>query len=255
MSKVKIGKKSQEERIAIGDDELIGADEVDEEWIGTTAPPKTPLAKDDSKSLKITNINADYFVLSTDFAPEHALLEEDDELANLLKKNNEIEQSENPIILNIARPYPKKIEICDYHSSPNAVISSKVVSVLCSFKTIYGIQLLPCSIADNDGNIYENYFLMHIYNNIDCIDYKRSELDIRKKTKSKSIKKLRLNNVALNKINITERMIFRPEGAEHLKIFHKSIVEAIEKTEIVGLKFYNIKEYYDGIQFDSFFKK
>lgn len=247
MSKVKIGQGA-------ADEELIGLDDVDEEWIGGKKVDKPFFQRDDSRTIKVSNINSDYFILSSDFEPEHPILEEDDELARLLRKDGMIDDIEKDIILNVAKPYPKKIEVCDYHSSPNAVISAKIVTVLCSFKTIYGIQLLPVTIADNDANMYPNYYLMHIYNNIDCIDHKRSTIDVNQKTQSKNIKKLRLNNVSLNKVSLSERLIFRPEGARHLKIFHKSIVEAIEKADIVGLRFYNIKEYYDGIQFDSFFK-
>ncbi len=246
MSKVKIGSK---------DEELIGLDEVDEEWIGgKQVKSSSASTKDDSKTIKISNINSDYFILSSDFVASHPILEEDEELANKLKKNTMLDDVEKDITLNIAKPYPKNIEMCDYHSSPNAVFSEKVIKVLCLFKTIYGIQLLPCTVADSDANIYEGYYLMHIYNYIECIDYKRSDVDVSKTTKSIKINKIRLNNVSLNKISVVDRLIFRPEGAPHLKIFHKSIVEAIENAGIIGLKFYGIKEYYDGIQFDSFFK-
>lgn len=247
MSKVKIGQGA-------ADEELIGLDDVDEEWIGGKKVDKSQPRRDDYRTIKVSNINSDYFILSSDFEATHPILEEDDELARALRKDTMLDDVKEDIVLNIAKPYPKKIEMCDYHSSPNAVISAKVVTVLCSFKTIYGIQLLPVNIADNDGNMYPNYYLMHIYNNIDCIDHKRSTFDVNDRTQSKSIKKLRLNNVSLNKISLSDRLIFRPEGARHLKIFHKSVVEVIEKSDIVGLRFYNIKEYYDGVQFDSFFK-
>ncbi len=249
MSKVKIGSNSK-------DEELIGLDEVDEEWIGAENKDPFKRSSDFSRSMKISNINADYFVLSSDFAAVHPILEEDYDLTTLLKKDIMLtdEETERQIVLNVARPYPKKIEICDYHSSPNPVISTKVVTALCSLKTIYGIQLLPCTIVDHESNEYQNYYLMHIYNQIECIDYKRSEFKVNEKTGSKTIQKIRLNNVSLNKISITNRLVFRPEGAKHLKIFHKSVVEAIQRAEVVGLKFYTMKDYYDGVQFDSFLK-
>ena len=215
---------------------------------------------EDSNVLKIkpkicsntSNVNLEYYVISSDFSPSLPLLEETFDVFDLLKQKNALD-IESKIVFNLAKPSPINPTFGDHHSSPNSVVSQKLADIISSFN-IDNIQMLPSVIVDDDGATYENYYLVHIYNYIDCLDKTRSIIEIDNSTKSTSIKKMRLSSMTLNKIDLPKRLIFKLEEIPHLKIYHKSIVDAITSSEITGLKFYTIKDWYDGMQFDSFLK-
>lgn len=127
---------------------------------------------------------------------------------------------------------PKKVEMPDYLPSPDAVVSKKIYDILAPLN-IHGLQLLKATITVK-GITYEDYWGLHIYNNIECFDAENSEAEL----EAFNIwgEGVVLNAAILEKIPLSERLIFRLGEVPGMKIVHKSIVEKLEAIEPKDLK-------------------
>jgi len=158
---------------------------------------------------------------------------------------------ENPqmMLLRLGDPVPKKPKMADYLSLPSSVFSKKIFDVLRPLE-IKGIQLLPARIRGKDDNIFTDYWLLNIYNEIKCIDNRLSDCEIGNSNLSK-IKKLVLDKRILETIPLEKRLIFRLAEDWSFQLFHLSIVNAIMAVKPEGIKFINIEEWHDGSNFEN----
>jgi len=60
-----------------------------------------------------------------------------------------------------------------------------------------------------------------------------------------------LDTDALAKIPLEKRLVFLLEEDMPKQIYHKSVVDAIMSVNPTGVGFYQIPEWYEGIQFDD----
>ncbi|GHU07153.1 hypothetical protein FACS1894151_01030 [Spirochaetia bacterium] len=137
----------------------------------------------------------------------------------------------------------------DYHSSPKFIVSKKIFDVLDNMN-VKGIQLIPAVIRGTKGETYENYRYIHITNYYSAIDKENSKCEWSNLGFVLSFEKLVLNEDFLKTIPLEERLVFylAEDGMEQL--FHKSVVDAIMATNPEGVVFYNVKEWYEGQQFN-----
>jgi len=175
------------------------------------------------------------------------LLDSDEDCPIYLSQKEPIE---NPklMLFQFGDPVPKNPRMADYHSSPHSVISKKIYDVL-SPLDIYGIQLLPARIRGNDDEEFSNYWAIHIYNKIKCVDAALSDCVI-KTIRLFKVKKLVFDKQILGSIPLNKRLIFRLGEDSSYQIFHKSIVDSIMSVNPEGIKFTNIEDWTDGSFFN-----
>lgn len=168
------------------------------------------------------------------------LLDPDSGCPRYLSKKVPIEDPEL-MVFKLGQPVPKAPKMADYHSSPNSVISKKIYDVLSPLK-IEGLQLLPSTIRVNDDEVYSNYWAMHIYQRIQCINAAKSDCVIDDISLG-YVKKLVLDHDALKAIPLKNRLIFRLQEDRSYELFHASVVDAIMKVNPEGIRFTNINEW------------
>lgn len=199
-----------------------------------------------------TNNEFEYYLIGSDYKPTTPLLRGDDDQDTLfLSGDKPVTDFEEPMQLCFNSPIPKKIKMVDYHALPNSVISRKIADALKPLD-IYGIQLIPTKIRNNKTNdIYPDYFVVYVYNTIKCLDMKHAEYKtFESNGKIQSINKLILDKEILSKIPLEKRLVFLLGEARSMRIYHKSIVDAIMAVNPEGIIFRPIKEWYEGIQFN-----
>lgn len=151
----------------------------------------------------------------------------------------------------VKRKGNRKYEIVDYHTQyPYSIISRKIYDGLRGIKT-EGVQFIPAVIVGKKSERYEDYFYLQVYNFLSTMDTEKSVYKWDKFIKVANIEKLYIDKTALEKIPLEKRLIFRLKENDGEYIFHKSIVEAIIKTEPTGVCFMGI----EGWSTEDSFKK
>ena len=147
-------------------------------------------------------------------------------------------------------PYPKKPVMVDFHDDGTiGVVSKKIYNVL-SPLNIKGIQLIPATIFDpKNKNTYEDYYFLHIYNYLECLDkdksiYTGSVDDI------VIIKKMVLDTNVLSETPLEDRLIFRLGEMFTHQLFHETVVEKIMASSPQGLRFVKVENFNMGSAFD-----
>lgn len=186
----------------------------------------------------------DYYVVGSSGADSAPLLDEHDEYAaysGYLAQSHPIEDPEL-MVFEFGDPLPRKPRLVDYHSSPNGVVSKKIFDVLNEMK-IDGLGLLPAIIKDLKRGIdYDNYWALHVYHEIKCVDVERSDCEVRSFSLS-HVKKIVLDRSVLRQIPLKERLVFRLEEDTGYELFHKSVVDAVLAVNPEGIRFIPIEAY------------
>lgn len=134
---------------------------------------------------------------------------------------------------------PSKIVMPDYLTSPKSIFSQKVYDALAPLN-IPTIQLLKSSIYIDD-TWYNDYWTLHNYTRILCIDYEQ--------TNGKLVfpvidgEKIVVDAKVLSKIPLKERLIFRFKDADSIEVIHESVVQEIMSVKPTGIKFISLLDY------------
>lgn len=155
------------------------------------------------------------------------------------------------IKMKLSDPISPNYELVDYHKAPEPVVSKKIYNVLESLK-IYGLQLFPVQVKKSKKITADehNYWFLHIWNRIQCLDNKKSDLELYDDGSIFSVEKLVLDELALNSIDLDKRLIFELSENTSTILIHKSIKDKILLTNPVGLKFVEAGEWYSDIVFE-----
>jgi hypothetical protein len=153
------------------------------------------------------------------------------------------------MLFKFGKPIPKKPKMADYLSSPDPVISKKIFDVLVPLK-IEGIQLLPARIRGKEEKIFTDYWAIHIYHRLKCIDTKFSDCKI-DDSGLEHVKKLVLNKKILDDVPLNKRLVFRLKEDYAYELFHASIVDAIMAVKPEGIRFVNIEQWNEGSFFNE----
>jgi hypothetical protein len=117
---------------------------------------------------------------------------------------------------------------------------------------IYGLQLLPATVRGKEDELYKDYWVAYVYNRIACLDMEHSKYEISKVDGAvKNILQFFLDKEKLAAIPLEKRLVFLLAEGMYMRIYHKSVVDAIMAANPVGIKFYPIQEWYEGIQFEE----
>jgi hypothetical protein len=194
------------------------------------------------------NNEFEYYFIGRANNEQYPLLTEDSDCPPYSYEKVRIENPQS-MSYRLGKPVPRKPKMVDFHSSPDSVISKKIFDVLDNMN-IKGIQLIPAIITGKNDEIHENYWYIHIINHYSVIDKENSECEWNTLGKIWALDKLVLDEEKLKPVPLDERLIFRMQEYSAKTLFHKSVVDAIMATNPEGVVFYNIREWYDGIQFD-----
>ena len=155
---------------------------------------------------------------------------------------------DEPVRLGIGKPVPKNPVMADYHSLPESVVSEKIKNVL-EPMNIEGIQLVPAVVEGvKKGESYD-YWLLHIYSCISCMDREKSTYKISKSGTSISIEKLVVDEAVMKEIPLEKRLVFELEEGASLFLVHKSVRDAVMAVNPVGVEFIDVDEWGIGSSF------
>ena len=153
------------------------------------------------------------------------------------------------MLFKLSKPIPKNPKMADYLMSDDAVISKKIFDVLEPLD-IAGVQFLPARIKGKDDEVITDYWAVHAYNEIKCVDEKLSDCKIEISGLG-YVKKIVLDKKILREIPLKERLIFRLKEDSAYVLFHASIVEKIMAVNPTGVKFTDIEKWNDGSYFEE----
>ena len=160
-------------------------------------------------------------------------------------------QYTEPLKLRLRDPISPKFEWVDYHKAPEPVISFPLASLLEKLD-IYGIQLIPAKVR-NPKDPYSDlhdYCFVHVWNRIACIDRTNSTLIVMKSGMIFSIKKFVMDEAALQKIELKNRLIFELAEKTSILLMHQSIKVAIESISHKGIRFIPVAQWNSDSTFD-----
>ncbi len=180
-------------------------------------------------------ITQDYFVIERGGSNNYPLLEWDQN-AGPFRKGKPVTVTE-PIKLRLGAPVPAHPEMVDYHSLPRPVVGERIKNLL-EPMNIDGIQLIPARIPV-EGRMHD-YWLLHVFNEISCLDRDKSKCAYSKRGRVIDIKDLVLDEAVLQAIPLEKRLIFVLGESTSTYLFHRSIKDAIMALEPApkGLQFF-----------------
>ena len=174
----------------------------------------------------------------------------DDTSANYIYEDNAIDDPHNMEFI-VKSKGNRKYEIVDYHVQyPYSVISKKIYDGLRGIE-MEGTQFIPAAITGKEGERYEHYFYLHVYNFLPAMDMEKSVYEWDNVINTADIEKLRIDKNALEKIPLEKRLLFRLKENDGEYIVHTSVVDAIIKTEPTGVCFGGV----EGWSTEDSFKK
>lgn len=195
-----------------------------------------------NKKTMNTNNEFEYYLIDRMNNSSYPLLEQDDDCTSYQHSKEYIE---NPEVMEfyLGDPVPRKPKMVDYHAMPYSIVSEKIYNVINSLK-INGLQLIPSIITGKNGELYEDYWYIHIFNRYPAMDRKKSIYSwVESIQVANPIEKLFLNTKYLETIPIEDRLIFRLQENSTKQLYHKSVVDAIMDVNPEGLKFTIVKDW------------
>ncbi|MDF3819706.1 hypothetical protein P3G55_07350 [Leptospira sp. 96542] len=155
------------------------------------------------------------------------------------------------VMFRLGEPIPPKAEWVDYHVAPSPVISSLIADVLAP-KDIYGVQLIPAVVRnprDPFGEI-RDYWFMHVWNRISCLDKQKSVVEYFKDGNIFSIDELVLDDGVLSKIELSKRLVFELSEKNSVLLVHESIKNLILSVSPRGCRFFKISDWNSDCTFE-----
>ena len=152
----------------------------------------------------------------------------------------------------VSEPIPKKINYLDFHALPKPVVSQRINNVLAPLD-VYGVQLIHAQITPPplESSEANEYWFVHIWNRIACLDKEKSELECSKSGMSIfGIDKLVLDETILDCFDLSKRLIFELSEKTSVTLVHKSIKDSIMSIDPTGVRFFKASEWNSDIAFD-----
>ncbi len=192
-----------------------------------------------------------YLICSDDTRSVPLLMPDGNQDTMMLHGREPIDKPGRPMKLCFGHPLPAKPRMVDFHELPSSVFSKKIYDVLQPMN-IYGLQLLPAVVRGKKDELYKDYWVAYIYNRIACLDMEHSQYEISKLDgKVKNMLQFFLDHKKLAEIPLEKRLVFLLEEAMYIRVYHKSVVDAIMSVNPVGIQFYPKQEWYEGFQFEE----
>lgn len=209
---------------------------------------------------KNIDYNEEYFYL-IESGTRYPSLDYDDDNDNYdveLYEEAPLDTTETRIVC-FGDPVPRKPLLADHHylieGAP--VISDRLKNVLESLN-LKNMQFIPAIIRDDKEDEHEGFFIIHVYNMIRCMDKEQSKWRPSPWNSENAINidKLVLDNEALDKIPLEDRLVFALDELGTFVLYHQSIIEKILEIEPTGLTIYRLSKYDPSAPFkEEYFSK
>jgi len=197
------------------------------------------------------SFDQEYYIVSSSFLDDQKMFEFDDKYmpSNL---DPMIILREEPIHESVTFPLKlrameESYKLFDYHEMTKPVVHSRIKEILESHN-LCKLNLVKTKIRLPNNDMNEEYFLIHTYNFIACVDKESSVYDALPSGRL-CIEELALDEKKLSKIPEEERLIFRLDESTSIYLFHESIVNKIKNINPTGIKFYRVDDWDDGVAF------
>jgi hypothetical protein len=138
-------------------------------------------------------------------------------------------------------PVPRKPVIGDYFSEPESIVSKKIADVIKPMN-IKGIQLIPAIIESNKGDMYKDLYWIYIYHYIEAMDKKKTKFELRK-SGVYFFDRFALDEKILSEIPLEERLVFKLKEKDSIKLYHRSVVDAIVALNPEGIQFTKVEDW------------
>lgn len=157
-------------------------------------------------------------------------------------------QYSGPVQFEVGEPIPKNIVWVDYHKAPEPVISQRLAETLTTLG-MYGAELFPVEIRNprEPFAVQSRYCLLHIWNQIACLDRDRSQFRQYKNGAISFIKKLVLAEPVLREWDLEKRQLFVLAEKTSVILVHQDLKERLLALAPVGLRFFPVSQWYRGI--------
>jgi hypothetical protein len=193
----------------------------------------------------MTDLNDEYYVLEPDNNNSYPMI------GASLRPHSQGRTVSGDYALNIYLddPVPRKPEYVDFHTSGSTPVVSKKMKDILEPLEVYGIQFIKGTKGDVIEELKLDYYLLHIYSNIACIDKDNSDIDLDDDGDVTDVKSFSIDNDRLLKIAENQRLVFELDEYGVIQLFHKSIVDVIESAGLKGLRFIPVKKWNDNAAF------
>lgn len=172
--------------------------------------------------------------------------------SSLIRKNTTRPVTvEAPVELKLGNPIPSSPQFVDYHTSPDPIISPKLAEVFRSADP-YGVQLIPATVTDPRHPFAESldYWLMHVWNRISCLDMDESEVERFDSGRIFAIDRLVLSESVLGAFDEHKRQVFYLTEKPSVLIVHEAIKELMESCQALGCRFFKVSEWNSDSSFE-----
>ncbi|VAW67512.1 hypothetical protein MNBD_GAMMA09-162 [hydrothermal vent metagenome] len=157
-----------------------------------------------------------------------------------------------PVKFRLGSSASPNFEWVDYHSSPEPVISKRIFDALIPLD-LYGVQFVPAKVRNPKAPFSDvkDYWYMHVWNQISCLDKENSELELYDDGAIFEIEKLILNEKILSLFELRKRQIFELTENTSVLLVHQTIKDAIESVNPEGCRFFKATDWYSDIVFEK----
>lgn len=189
------------------------------------------------------NSNEEYFFLKGSAGLEYPMLEYVGSSAEIARDEWLDESIPRSVkFFNSGAKKPQMAEFFHFAGGP-PVVAQRVKDALAEF-SLKDVQFLPVSVIDQKQKQHDGFFMMRIFNKIQCLDmeksvYKRNRFS-NDPNKVANIKTLELNDALLAEVPIQERFVFSLYESSAELIFHKKVVDKLLTIAPTGMKAYHL---------------
>lgn len=156
----------------------------------------------------------------------------------------------NPIKMRLGEPVSSGFQWADYHKAPEPVVSSRIADVLGAMD-LYGVQIVPVKVRDlKDTMPEQDYWFLHVWNRISCLDREQSDLDLYKDGSIFSIDEFVLDERELEKIELSKRLIFSLSEKTSVILVHQTVKDAMLSLDPTGVRFFEASKWNSDSAFE-----
>ena len=170
-----------------------------------------------------SEMQTDYFVIESAANSAHPLLQWDEEALEF-RRPEPVVRSE-PVRLVLGSPVPRNPMMVDHHSLPQPVFSARIKEALEPLG-LHGVQFVPADVKVTPADV-RRYWVLHVYNEIRCLDRQQSVCSFYSDGDVLSIEKLVLDERVLGELPLERRRLFVLAETLSTYVVHHSLVERL----------------------------
>jgi hypothetical protein len=191
------------------------------------------------------DLNDEYFVLEPENSDDYPLISASLKPKSIGKKVN----GDYELKIYLRDPIPSNPIYVDFHTSGSMPVVSKKFRDLMGELEIEGVQVLKGSHGDVVNDLKMDYYLLHIYSRLECLDKENSDID-ESDVRVSDVRSFTLDSEKLKRIPEEQRLVFKVREYGVIQLFHQSIVDILVSSGLKGFRFIPVKEWNDNVAFN-----